>query len=109
VGTNSWIRINLPGSGSDACFVPHEISTVHHLVECLDGREDLVKGALLQMVVVHTVQDNIHHIRQQLLYKHSSSMGLRYKVGPILFLCYINDFWKATSYYLLCLQMAPPV
>ncbi len=36
-------------------------------MECLDGREDLVKGALLQMVVVHTVQDNIHHIRQQLL------------------------------------------
>jgi hypothetical protein len=55
------------GSGSDTCFVPHEIVTVHYLVECLDGREDLVKGALLQMVVVHTVQDNIHHIRQQLL------------------------------------------
>ena len=41
-----------------------------HLMECLDGREDLLQRFLLEMVLVHAVQHYVHHVGQQILNKH---------------------------------------
>ena len=40
-----------------------------HLMECLNGREDLLQRFLLEMVLVNAVQHNVHHVGQQILNK----------------------------------------
>lgn len=46
-----------------------------YLIECLYGWEDLGYLSLFQMVVVHTVEDDVHHVRQQVPHHGERGVG----------------------------------